>query len=562
MVIVSMVFKIIGGLCLFLFGMKIMSDGIQQGAGDRLKRALNFMTGNRFMAVLTGFIITAIIQSSSAATVMVVSFVNAGLLTLTQSIGVIMGANIGTTVTAWIVSLVGFSLKLSELALPAVGIGFILHIIKWKHKSFGEVILGFGLLFMGLDFLTRSMPQLGDSVNVIAAVSGLGFVSVLIGAAAGMMMTLLIHSSSAATAIMLTMAFNGVVGYEMAAAMILGANIGTTIDAALASIGTRTAAKQAALVHVLFNIIGTCWALPLLKPLLAVVDWVTPGTIIPGMVQNPMIPAHLAMLHTVFNAINTLLFLPFVKQFAALVTLMVREHTPREPQTETRHYRLVYYSGAIQDTPELNILRAEKEIRDMAALASSMYARFITVLRELRAGDGKGVVELSEELKQKEEYADEMREALSSFLIECTRDQLNPRSERRVAHLLRIIADLEDMTDECYSVSLLLERSVRKDRIFKEKEMDALIPYVSQVEEFLALLREQLGRSPTEAYVSRARELEASIDKSRKRLRKLGRKRIEAGEDVKTELLFIDLVRRIEKLGDYCYDIAQIVAKQ
>ena len=561
MAIIAMVFRIIGGLCLFLFGMKIMSDGIQQGAGDRLRRALNFMTGNRFIAVVTGFIITAIIQSSSATTVMVVSFVNAGLLTLTQSIGVIMGANIGTTVTAWIVSLVGFSLKLSELALPAVGIGFILHIIKWKHKNLGEVILGFGILFMGLDFLTKSMPRLGDSVNVIAAVSDLGFVSVLIGAAAGMVITLLIHSSSAATAIMLTMAFNGVVDYEMAAAMILGANIGTTIDAALASIGTKTAAKQAAMVHVLFNIIGTCWALPLLKPLLAVVDWITPGTILPGMSHDPMIPTHLAMLHTVFNSINTIVFLPFVKPFAALVTLIVRENTRAARQEERGHYRLVYYSGMIQDTPELNILRAEKEIRDMAALASSMYARFIGVLRELQAGDGKGVVALCEELKQKEEYADEMREALSSFLIECTRDQLNPRSERRVSYLLRIIANLEDMTDECYSVSLLLERSVRKDRIFKEKEMGELIPYVSQVEDFLALLREQLGRSPTEAHIARARELEGSIDKSRKKLRKLGRKRIEAGEDVKTELLFIDLVRRIEKLGDYCYDIAQIIAR-
>jgi phosphate:Na+ symporter len=559
MTIISVLLRISGGLCLFLFGMKVMSDGIQQGAGDRLKRVLNFMTGNRFIAVLTGFVVTAIVQSSSAATVMVVSFVNAGLLTLIQSIGVIMGANVGTTVTAWIVSLVGFSLKLSELALPAVGIGFILRVIKWKHKNLGEVILGFGLLFMGLDFLTKSMPALGESVNVIARVSNLGFVSVLIGAAAGMIMTLIIHSSSAATAIMLTMAFNGVVGYEMAAAMILGANIGTTIDAALASIGTVTAAKRAAMVHVLFNVIGTCWALPLLKPLLALVELVTPGTIVAGMTQDPMIPTHLAMLHTIFNTVNTILFLPFVKPFAALVTFIVRED---KSKPESGRYRLVYYSSAMQDTPELNIVRAEKEIRDMAGLASSMYARFSAVLRELRESSGReSAAGLCEEMKQKEEYADEMREALTAFLIECTREQLNPRSERRVSSLLRIIADLEDMTDECYSISLLLERSVRKDLVFKEKEMGELIPYVNQVEEFLALLREQLGRSPAGDKVGRARELEESIDKSRNRLRKLGRKRIEAGKDVKTELLFIDLVRRLEKLGDYCYDIAEIMAR-
>ena len=560
MTIVSVLFRITGGLCLFLYGMKVMSDGIQKAAGDRLQRFLNFMTGNRFVAVLTGFAVTAIIQSSSATTVMVVSFVNAGLLTLTQSIGVIMGANIGTTVTAWIVSLVGFSLKLSELALPAVGIGFIFRIIKWKYQQLGEVLLGFGLLFMGLDFLTRSMPGLGDSFNIIASVSNLGFVSSLIGAGAGLMITLLTHSSSASTAIMLTMAFNGVVGYEMAAAMILGANIGTTIDASLAAIGTKTAARQAALVHVLFNVMGTCWALPLLKPLLALVDLITPGTIIPGAIHDPLIPAHLAMLHTVFNLVNTGVFLPFVKPYAALVSCIIKDDKTGTAVPE--HYRLVYYSGAIQDTPELNILRAEKEIRDMAGLASTMYARFSGVLRTLRETDDKksAVTSLCAELKHKEEYADEMREALTAFLIECTREQLNPRSERHISQLLRVISDLEDMTDDCYSISMLLERSVLKEHIFKGKEMDALAPYVGRVEDFLALVRENLGK-PSPEKIWEARELEQIIDKSRDKLRKLGRKRIEAGKDVKTELLFIDLVRRLEKLGDYCLDIAETIAK-
>jgi phosphate:Na+ symporter len=538
--------------------MKVMSDGIQQAAGDRLKQVLNFMTGNRFIAVLTGFAVTAIIQSSSATTVMVVSFVNAGLLTLTQSIGVIMGANIGTTVTAWIVSLVGFSLKLSELALPAVGIGFIVHIVKWKYQQLGEVILGFGLLFMGLDFLTKSMPSLGDSFNFIAAVSGLGFVSSLIGAGAGLVMTLITHSSSASTAIMLTMAYNGVVPYEMSAAMILGANVGTTIDAALAGIGARTAARRSALVHVLFNVVGVCWALPLLRPLLALVDVLTPGTLVSGAVQDHLIPAHLAMLHTVFNVVNTALFLPFVKPFAALVSCIIREDTTEEAE----HYRLAYVAGAIQDAPELNIMRAEKEIRDMAGMVSSMYGRFSGVLHTLRENEGReaAVSALTSELRQKEAFADEMREALTAFLMECTRVRLNPRSERRVSRLLRIISDLEDMTDECYSISFLLERSVRKNRVFKEKEMNALIPYVDQVEDFVAFIREHLGLHPTPDQIEQAQKLEAAISQSRDKLRKMGRKRIEAGKDVKTELLFIDLVRRVEKLGDYCLDITSTVA--
>jgi phosphate:Na+ symporter len=560
MAIIALLLKIGGGLCLFLYGMKVMSDGIQQGTGDRLQRVLNFMTGNRFTAVLTGFAVTAIIQSSSATTVMVVSFVNAGLLSLTQSIGVIMGANIGTTVTAWIVSLVGFSLKLSELALPAVGIGFVFRIVKWKHQHLGEVILGFGLLFMGLDFLTKSMPALGDHFNVIAAVSSMGFISSLIGAGAGLLITLLTHSSSASTAIMLTMAFNGVVSYEMAAAMILGANIGTTVDAALAAIGTKTTARRAALVHVLFNVAGTCWALPLLKPLLALVALVTPGSL-SGAIHDPMIPTHLAMLHTVFNVMNTLLFLPFVKPFAALVSFIIKEDKTESAAPE--HYRLVYYSGTIQNSPELNIVRAEKEIREMAGLASSMYARFSGVLRTLLETSDResAVAVLTEELKRKEEYADEMREALTSFLMECTREQLNLRSERRISLLLRIIADLEDMTDDCYSLSLLLERSVRKNHIFRGKEMDALVPYVARVEDFLVLIQEHLGQTVTKEQIGYARELEAGIDKARDKLRKLGRKRIEAGKDVKTELLFIDLVRRIEKLGDYCIDIAETIAR-
>ena len=560
MAYVSRILQIAGGLCLFLFGMKIMSDGIQQGAGSRFKRVLNLMTGNRFVAVFTGFAVTALIQSSSATTVMVVSFVNAGLLTLTQSIGVIMGANIGTTVTAWIVSFFGFSMKLSSLALPAVGIGFILRTIKWQHKNLGEVVLGFGLLFMGLDFLTKSMPTLGSGVNIVSAAQGLGFVSVLLGALAGLTLTLITHSSSASTAIMLTMAYNGVVGYGMAASMILGANIGTTIDAALASIGAKTTAKRAAMVHVLFNVIGTCWALPLLKPLLALVEMLTPGTVQAGMTHDPAITAHLAMLHTVFNVANTIIFLPFVRPFAALVSVLVREDESRD---KPAHYQLVYYSSAIQNTPEFNIMRAEKEIRDMTALASSMYARFSTALTELRrvpAGENS-TARLIDEMKQKEEYADEMREALTAFLIECTRKHLNERTERRVSYLLRIIADLEDMTDECYNISLILDRCARKDRVFKDDEMKELVPYVSLVEDFLALLQEQLGGAPAPGQIARAAALEESIDKSRKKLRKLGRKRIEAGENVKTELLFIDLVRRIEKLGDYCYDISEMTAR-
>jgi len=556
MLIIGTLFNILGGLCLFLYGMKVMSDGIQQGAGDGFRRALNFMTRNRVAGVITGFVVTGIIQSSSAVTVMVVSFVNAGLLTLTQSIGVIMGANIGTTVTAWIVSLIGFSMQISLLALPAVGIGFVFAIIKWKYRVLGEAILGFGLLFLGLDFLTKSMPQLGNSFNFIENLSNQGFLSSLVGMGVGLVITLIVHSSSASTAIVITMAFNGIINYEMAAAMILGANIGTTIDAALAAIGTKTAAKQAALVHVLFNIIGTCWALPFLKPLLALVNFVTPGTMT-GAFQDPMVPTHLAMLHTVFNAINTVIFLPFVKQLADLVSIIIKDKKTEE--TKAKHYQLEHISGAMRDAPELNILRAEKEIRDMVSLVSDMFGKFSATLHSMQEASltEDAVNSLIAVFKDKENYADEMREVLTDFLVECTREGLSPNSEKRVSRLLRIVADLEEMTDDCYSIGLLLERSVRKDHVIKSKEITALIPYVAMVEGFLNFIRDiKLGSVISKEQSEWAQDLENRIDESRDKLRKLGRKRIEAGKDVKTELFFIDLVRRIEKLGDYCYSIS------
>jgi phosphate:Na+ symporter len=356
------------------------------------------------------------------------------------------------------------------------------------------------------------------------------------------------------------MAFNGMVGYEMAAGFVLGANLGTTTDVALASIGARTDTKRSALVHILFNAIGNIWALPLLRPLLALVDLVTPGTV-SGAVHDIAVMTHIAMLHTIYNLVNTVIFLPFVHQFAKLVSFMVREN---KDEQVAAHYKFEYVSGPIAGSPQLNILRAEKEIRDMAGIVSSMYSRFSTALKGLRetdVNDRENTVELCAELQKKEEYIDEMRDTLSGFLTECTRMRLNNQSEMRVIHLIRVIGNLEEMSDECYSISRLLEKSVRRNNIFADKEIDDLIPYVGQVEEFLSLLREHINISDsgslTAEQVTRVRELENSIDKDRKKLQKLSRKRIQAGSDVKTELIFIDLVRRIEKLGDYCFEIAE-----
>ncbi|MDR1306321.1 MAG: Na/Pi cotransporter family protein [Treponema sp.] len=552
--VIMVLLRVIGGLCLFLYGMKVMSDGIQHAAGDRLQRILNLMTKNRFVGVLTGMTVTALVQSSSAVSVMVVTFVNAGLLSLTQAIGVIMGANIGTTTTAWIVSMVGFEIDISALALPAVGIGFFMQVIKWKRRDLGEVFMGFGFIFLGLRFLTDALPELDPAhLEFIRQFSEMGFLSILIGLGVATGVTLLMHSSAATITLTITMAMGGMVNFETAAAMILGANIGTTIDAILAAIGARTAARRTALVHVLFNVVGSVVAVIFFRPLIALVDMLTPGP-----VDGSGIAAHLAMFHTVFNVMGTILFLPFVSQFAALVSFLIKDKKNEEVQTVRQGYQLQYASGTLQNTPELNIIRAEKEIRDMAGLASSMFARISAALQNLQNAKNKeqAVDALVEEMRDKEEFADEMRVELTRFLIECRRPQLSGHSERKIYQLLRIISDLEDMTDDCCSAALLLERSIKKKLYFKDKEMEALAPYTRLVEDFLAFVREQLGRTITEEQESYAAELENSIDKSRDKLRKMGRKRIESGADVKAELLFIDVVRRIEKVGDYCYNIA------
>jgi phosphate:Na+ symporter len=553
MAIIGILLRITGGLCLFLYGMKVMSDGIQQAAGNRMQRALNFMTKNRFAGVFTGFAVTAIVQSSSAVSVMLVSFVNAGLLSLTQATGVIMGANIGTTTTAWIVSLIGFKFDISALALPAVGIGFIMQAAKWKRRELGEVFMGFGLLFLGLRFLTDSLPRLDPShLEFIRGFSGQGYASILTGLGIGIGITLLMHSSSASITLIITLALGGAIGFEFAAAMILGANIGTTVDAIMAAIGSKAAAKQTALVHVLFNVVGSIVALLFFRPLCLLVDTLTPGS--PG---GSGIAAHLAMFHTIFNFLGTFIFLPFVKPFALLVTLIIRDRE-EPPEEEPRVYRLEHPPGTIQNTPELNIIRAEKEIRDMAGLASQMFSAVSSAFTSLPLSENREAAAeaLVKEMGEREDYADQMRVELTAFLIECTRPRLNYRSEKNIYQLLRIISDLEDMTDNCYSVGLLLERSVKKDLFFKHKEMEALSPYVRQVEDFLSFVREHLGRAITVEQASYAEELEKGVNKSRNKLRKMGRKRIEAGKDVKRELLFIDLVRRIEKVGDYCYSIS------
>ncbi len=545
--IISFLFQLIGSLGFLLYGMKMMSDGIQKSAGEGLQRILGLMTGNRILAVITGLFITMIIQSSSATTVMVVSFVNAGLLTLKQSVGVIFGANIGTTITAWIVSLFGFKFDISAFAIPMFGIGFLLISVKrLKKEAIGEALMGFGLLFLGLDMLSSIMPEISaDNVSFLANFQNSGALSVFLGVVAGLVITMIIHSSSAATAIILTMSYNGLLTWEFAAAMVLGSNIGTTIDAVIASIGTKVNARRAALVHVLFNVSGTILAVIFFKGLLALVDM-----IVPGPVDQNTITTHIAMLHTVFNTVNTIIFLPFVNQIAALTERLVK---PKQDETPDEYHLEMPQPGKKEQAAGA-ILLVEKEIADMTEVVIRMFQR-------IRNSFTNRAMAATEEYKlaqvRDEDYADQMHHEISQYLVHCMDLPLTDNQRNNVSQMLEVVAQLESITDDCHSVSLLLSRSVEKKMTFAQEDLDRLDPYVELVNRFVLFIREHINKHLTEDKLSEAKTIEDQIDLFRKNLKKVARKRLESGADVKSELLYIDLVRQLEKIGDRAFSISE-----
>lgn len=548
---ITIIFQIIGSLGLLLQGMKMMSDGIQKSAGKSLHKTLGLMTSNRFVAVLTGMFITMVIQSSSATTVMVVSFVNAGLMTLVQSIGVIFGANIGTTITAWIVSIFGFSFKISTVAIPIFGLGFFLTFIKKiKKQDLGEAFMGFGLLFLGLDFLSNAIPTLSaENISFVAMLNGDGILSLVLGIIIASICTIIIHSSSAFSAIVLTMSFNGLLSWEFAAAMILGSNIGTTIDAVLASIGTKVAARRAALVHVLFNISGTILAIIFFKPLLSLVDFLVPGPV------EANITTHISMLHTVFNVLATLIFLPFVKQLATIAERLVKADGNDMPET----YQLEFTETASRKNSEAYIMRAEKEIADMTHIVARMFERLKTGFEKR---DSSFIVENFERLMKKEEYADQMKEQLTNYLMKCSENlPLNEEVKSNITNMITIVDELESMTDDCYKTAILLKRSIDKQMEFSQDDMNRLVPYSDLVHEFLIFIKSNINKKLSKEQLKQALAFEDQIDAIRKELKKLAKKRLEEGANVKAELLYIDIVRTIEKIGDHAFSIAKSLSQ-
>ena len=562
---------VLGALGVFLFGMKIMSEAIQRVAGKRMRQALASVTGNRVSGIFTGFFTTALVQSSSATTVLVVSFVNAGLLTLIQSIGVIMGANLGTTITAWIVALIG-KFSVSSVALPLIGVGLpFVFIGKDKGKSWGETLLGFGLVFFGLGLLKDSVPNLRELMEtdpdtagaireIVTWMGGRGFASTLLYLIGGIILTLMVQSSSAAMAITITCALNGWLGdlsdplavFQNSAAIVLGENIGTTVTAWLASLGANVPAKRAARAHFTFNVIGIAWMLVLFAPFTAMA-WKLAGALPDSLrsasegFQTSEIAFATAIFHSAFNLANILILVWFVPQIARLVEFWVRERTPGAGES-----RLRYISQGLVNLGELNLAEAESATRRMNELTSKMYDGFVRVLNHPSE-------DLSEEvakLKVMEDQCDELLHDITSYLIQCSSHEIGAGNAERITAMLRIVSEHEEATDRIYRLVKLVQRKYEKGREFIPEQHRELSGLCMQVRTILDLCANSLSGVSGEL-LENAIRIEDRIDDLRKRHNKGAVRRMQAGGVVQTEMLYTEANNHLEAIGNHALNIIQ-----
>jgi len=539
--------------------MKVMSEGIQKVAGNRLRSILSYMTQNRFAGVLTGFFTTCMVQSSSATTVMVISFVNAGLLTLVQSIGVIMGANIGTTLTGWLISILGFQFKITNIALPAIGIGLPLIFSKLtKRKNIGEIFVGFGLLFLGLKFLKESVPNIKENPEVLQFLSNytdLGMISVLIFIVVGVILTIVVQSSSAAMTITITMAYSGWIDFPTACALVLGENIGTTITAYLASLNANYHAKRTARAHMIFNVIGVIWMLIAFKYFIQFVDYLAPNDVpyninlyndAPEQFQN--IPIHLSLFHTMFNIINVLALIWFVPHIASVVKKMVRP-TSEEKKEE---YKLEYFSTNVQPTPEIALLEAKKEIVYMSSIINKFLLESLDVINN---GIKDGSIEKA---KKTEILTDQMQVEISNYLAECTKHELSVESAENASDMIRIVNELESVGDSIFNLFLISEKL---DRVTLSAEMkDQIGKLYNKVNELIDWNHSFLSKDIKSMSVddlNKSIQYENEIDDMRNKFIETSSDRLAKDSNVKSELIFIDIIKHLEHIGDFSLNISQ-----
>ena len=563
------ILTLLGALGMFLYGMNLMSSGLQKTAGGRMRAILGSITSNRFKGVMTGLGITSVIQSSSATTVMVVGFVNAGLLALEQAIGVIMGANIGTTVTAWLISLLGFKADISIFAVPLMAIGFLLSISKLeKRRNISEFIIGFSLLFLGLSLMKNSVPDLQQTPEVLSFIktwSGFGFGSVLIFLVFGTVLTLVLQSSSATMALTLIMLNLGWLPFEMAAAMVLGENIGTTITANIAAAVANANAKRAALAHTLFNLFGVVWALALFKPFTSLI-----GLIIEAMgYPNPMEIVHdttkslagdasisalygLSMLHTLFNTFNTCILIWFVPQIAKIVTWAIK--SKKEQEDDVVHLKFI--DAGPMGTAELAIEQAKNETihfgnilrTELGYIKSAIHA---TTEADFEFYRGK--------LVKYEEISDRIEYEIATFLNSLPQDSISEKTRVQSKALFKIIGEMESLGDSGEAVSRILSRRNEHGKRFTDKSVEKIDAMLQLLDNayvvMIANLEKGFDGTPD---VQLAVEAEVELNNMRNRLREEEVRNIEEGKESYTSsVYYIDLISEIERMGDYIINISQ-----
>ncbi len=554
--LIMRILMLLGALALFIYGMKIMSEGIQKAAGENLRKILGSMTSNRFKGILTGFLTTSIIQSSSATTVMVVSFVNAGLLSLRQSIGVIMGANVGTTVTAWLVAFLGFSVSMSDYALPIFLVALIF-IFARKHslKSWGEMLAGFALLFIGLEMLKNGVPDVKGSVSQLAFLQDLsnhGIVSVLIFVMIGTIVTIVVQSSSAAMAVTILLCERGIIPFEMAAGMVLGENIGTTITANLAAIVANVHAKRAARAHFIFNVFGVIWMIFLFPYYIDWVDQIVSLNYISPKISQDSRPIALAYFHTGFNIMNVLLMVWFVPQIARIVTWMVPSKSERDEE-----FRLDYIKAGILNTPELFILEANKEVAKFAKITSKM-SKFVNQL--IVENDKKEKSKLYDKIAKYEEITDRVEIEISNYLSRCAENELSEESSIKVRGMLAITNDLERIGDIFYQMSLTYKRKEDEKIWFSPEQRDSVKHMIKLLDEAFAVMLTNLKTDRHLVKIDLALEKETDINNYRDDLRVIHLSSIENQEyNVKSGIIYTDLIYSCEKVGDHIINVTEAI---
>ncbi len=580
--------SLLGSVCLFLYGMKVMSEGLQKVAGDRLRNILGIMTKNRVMGVLTGIVITALIQSSSASTVMVVSFVNAGLMSLQQSMAVIFGANVGTTATTWIISAFSFEVSISDYSILLLAIGVpMLFMKKSVYKSLGEFLIGFCFLFMGLDLISKYVPNLQENPQMLEFLTNytsLGVGSVLIFFAIGIIITMVAQSSAATFAITLIMCSQGWISFSLGCAIILGGNIGTTITPVLASLSGNLAAKRTAMGHVLFNVLGSLIVLCIFHPFCELVGDIT--KLFDGM--NPLdidaaqeasmrdttlfnekggmtsraqscIAFGLAMFPTVFNACNLLVMIWFTKLYVKIVCWIM----PTRHKDEEEEFSLKYIGRGMLSASELNITQAQKEI----VLYGQRVDRMLNMARELIHTDPKddNFTTIYSRLEKYEEISDRMEIEIGSYLNRVAEGRLSPEGKMRISGMLRIISEIESIADGCFNVAKTLTRKNQNHVEFDKPVMHEIDQMFDMVKDamtnMLGLLEEM--ENPESSKIVAAYNKEREINNLRNKLRDGNIFNINNKEYGYQEgIFFMDLIGEAEKLGDYMLNVVEGVKHQ